>query len=103
MDIKLLQLLSGETIVAKVSQVEKLDPVEHTVTKILVNKPAIMVPTQKGMSLVPWPPLADEKVEEVELNPDHIMYIVDPMEEIVDSYKSMLSGIEIVKRPQIEV
>lgn len=85
MDVKIIKLLSGQEIIAKIVSEEPL----------VVASPLTIHPQQNGQSLslglapFSWAGLSDQ----VTLNPNHITAILDAEPELSSQYLSNLSGI----------
>lgn len=87
MEVKILKLVSGEEILAKVTEGDS----DNTV---VINKPmALMLHTgqQGGIQMVPWLMLSQK--EEAEIPKDKIIVMYDPKTEIVNGYQSQIGGI----------
>ena len=84
-DIKLLRLTSGEEIIAEISH-----ELNNTV---IVYDAIIMIPAGEGkIGIMPWMPYTRAK-DGLVLRKEDIMFIIDPVQDLVDQFKSARSGI----------
>ncbi len=88
MNIKLVKLATGEEIICEYKEEEN---------KVILEKPVMMevVPTEEGLSVgmtFPWMMISGK--ETFELQKIHIVYAVDPVEDLANQYNSQFgSGI----------
>jgi hypothetical protein len=88
--IKLLRLTSGEEIIAEISH-----ELNHTV---VVYNAIIMIPAGQGkIGFMPWMPYTSAK-DGLVLKKQDIMFMIDPIQDLIDQFKSARSG--IVTPPQ---
>lgn len=98
MNIKFIRLLTGEDLVAQVTQAGD---------SFKLKNPVRIVITPDGLGMGPLCPFS--KGKEIEIKTDHIVFIDDPEDEIRNAYNSQfgsgivtatagaLSGIDIVR------
>ena len=83
--IKLLRLTSGEEIIAEISH-----ELNNT---IMVYDAIIMIPAGQGkIGFMPWMPYTRAK-NGLELRKEDIMFIIDPIDSLIDQFKQARSGI----------
>ena len=83
--IKLIRLTSGEEIIAEISH-----ELNNTV---MVYDAIIMIPAGQGkLGFMPWMPYTRAK-DGLVLRKEDIMFIIDPIESLIDQFKSARSGI----------
>ena len=83
--IKLLRLTSGEEIIAEISH-----ELNNT---IMVYDAIIMIPAGLGkIGFMPWMPYTRAKNGLV-LRKEDIMFIIDPIDSLIDQFKQARSGI----------
>ena len=83
--IKLLRLTSGEEIIAEISH-----ELNNT---IMVYDAILMIPAGEGkIGFMPWMPYTRAK-DGLVLRKEDIMFIIDPVQDLVDQFKSARSGI----------
>jgi len=83
--IKLLRLTSGEEIIAEISH-----ELNNT---IMVYDAIIMIPAGQGkIGFMPWMPYTRAKNGLV-LRKEDIMFIIDPIDSLIDQFKQARSGI----------
>ena len=83
MDIKIVKLVSGETIVGKVNRGEK--------EVVKISSPAVLmtIPSEDGrmaMALMPWIPFSPDK--EVKINKTQVLFIVNPTAALQNEYST---------------
>jgi hypothetical protein len=84
MNIKLLRLISGEEVIAKI--------VEEINGDYLVKNPVILLPTGKSrIALVPWLPYAES--ETMTIPAKIVGFVVVPKEDLITEYTNMTSGL----------
>ena len=91
MTIKGIKLVTGEEVVA---DVENSGDGRFKLTNSVQLR---MVPPQvqggsPSMGFVPFPPFAEQK-QSILIEPLHVAYTYDPVEDIVDNYKQTFGGI----------
>jgi hypothetical protein len=83
--IKLIRLTSGEEIIAELSH-----ELNNTV---MVYDAIVMIPAGQGkIGFMPWMPYTRAK-DGLVLRKEDIMFIIDPIEDLIDQFKSARSGI----------
>ena len=83
--IKLLRLTSGEEIIAEINH-----ELNNT---IMVYDAIIMIPAGQGkIGFMPWMPYTRAKNGLV-LRKEDIMFIIDPIDSLIDQFKQARSGI----------
>lgn len=86
MNVKVLKLVSGEEIIGKVKKENGKYHIEDPL-KI------IMVPSGNGigMALAPYVPYTTN--EKIDINEEHVMLEIEPMEDLKSGYISEVTGI----------
>ena len=98
MTIKLALLKSGEDVIADWHElVGEDDEVAaylakstYTVTLEKSDIPETNEPAKVGLTFFPWMPLSKEK--DIPINPDWVVTLVDPVDEVKDSYEEKVNG-----------
>ena len=87
-EIKLIRLTSGEELIAKTEQVDN--------ESYIIKKPAILIPAGKDqLAFGQWLPYANID-DGVEIPSEFVMFVVDPVEELMNQYNSSFgSGIVV--------
>lgn len=96
MTVKLIKLMNGEEICAKVK--------EENDTTITIEKPAIVMlaPNQKGNLAVQMGPYCPHTDNPLPINKAHIVYSVEPGTELLNGYnKAFGSGLVMPSPAQI--
>jgi len=89
MNVKLIRMWSGEDVIA--------DQVGDLTDSIVIRNPIVAIPAGNGqMGFAPWSPLLKDKDIDLEVSKKYVVYISEPQEQIVDSYKDMFS---VIKSP----
>lgn len=86
-DIKLLRLTSGEEILVHV--------VNESGLTLVVTDPVLLIPNNKQIGFMPY--LSYCEFEKMVIKKDHIMFILDPTEDLQAQYKKMLEGSNVVQ------
>jgi hypothetical protein len=85
---KIVRLISGEELIAKVDLESENTP------KLIVKTPMQLVPTHQGqIAIVPWCMFGASG--EIAINAVHVVYVVDPDPEIRNEYAKHTSGLVI--------
>ena len=83
--IKLLRLTSGEEIIAEISH-----ELNNT---IMVYDAILMIPAGEGkIGFMPWMPYTRAK-DGLVLRKEDVMFIIDPIDSLIDQFKQARSGI----------
>ena len=101
MTIKLALLKSGEDVIADWHELVSGDA--DTVAAYLAKNPYTVTlkktdipiedePTKVGIAFFPWMPLSKDK--DIPVNPDWVVTLVDPVDEVKQSYEEKLNGIK---------
>jgi hypothetical protein len=90
MNVKIVKLINGEEIIAKVL------PSSGMIVKIenpvrIVVMPNKLDPKTPNVGLAPWAEFSDEKV--FELDKSHVLCIMIPVKEFVNQYNSIFGGL----------
>lgn len=95
-EIKIVRLTSGEELIAKV------DITDEGGTHVTLGKPAILIPTGKDqLAFGQWLLYADIS-NGIEISKDYVVFMVDPMEEMISQYEqSFGSGLIVPKAGKV--
>lgn len=77
MEIKLVQLVSGDSVISEIQQCNN--------NEVVLVDPHVIMPAEGGLALVPWPLGAG--TNEISVQKEHIVYVVEPNEQIANGYK----------------
>ena len=90
MNIKIIKLLSGEEILAKIlPSSENVIAMENPVR--IVVMPNRLDPNKPNVGLAPWAEFSDDK--EFVIDKSHVIAIMTPIKQFVDQYNSLFSKI----------
>jgi len=91
-NMKLVRLVSGEEIVAEVKLGDLSD---NTYTLI---DPIILIPAGEGkIGFMPFMPYTKAK-DGIEIDGNHIMFMVDPVDDLVDNHRQFTTGISVPEK-----
>ena len=83
-DVKIVRLTSGEEILCTVTN--------ETVDHVTIEDPTIIIPTQdRNIGLAPW--LPDANADKVTVRRDAVVFMVDPVDQLAEQYRSIHSKI----------
>tara|TARA_R100001463_G_scaffold64383_3_gene117485 strand:- start:33 stop:353 length:321 start_codon:yes stop_codon:yes gene_type:complete len=86
-EVKLVRLVSGEEVLAKIENVDG---------GVSFDKPHLIIPTQgKGIALMPWCPYSTIQEDGVTVPTEKIVFIASPHAELAKEYTTMATGIEM--------
>ena len=90
MNVKILKLISGEELLAKVlpssSDIVKLENPVRVV--VLPNK---IDPKTPSVGFAPWAEFSDDKIFEIDKS--NVLCIINPIKEFINQYNSMFGGL----------
>lgn len=87
MKIKLLRLVSGEEIIAEITNTD-----EET---YLIKDAIVMIPAGEGrIGFMPFMPYTEAK-DGLTIRKQDVMFSVDPIKDMIDQFRQARSGIEI--------
>jgi len=89
-NIKIVRISSGEEIICQMVEAKSDNC-------IALKKAAIIIPTGEGrLGLSPYLPYAELEDDTIEISKDHIMWVVDPVEDFSQQYyQSFVSNLFI--------
>lgn len=90
MAIKGMKLVTGEDVIA---DIENSGDNRYKLTNAVQLRmvPPQIAGSQPSMGFVPFPPFGNNK--QVVIEPLHVAYMYDPIEDIVENYKQAFGGI----------
>jgi len=85
-DTKLIRLTSGEDVIATL-----LSEDDESIT---IENAIVAIPAGKGeLGFAPWSPLLSKEVNQLTVSKRFIIYLAEPITQLVDQYKQMFSPI----------
>jgi len=81
-EVKLIKLVTGEELLASVTDYEKT---------MMLEKPYVMVMGPEGAGIMPWIPYAE--TDNVEIDKDKIIVVLELKEQVKISYSKMVGKI----------
>jgi hypothetical protein len=92
MKIKVMKLVTGEDVIADVENSgDNRFKLKNAVQLRMV--PPQIAGSQPSMGFIPFPPFATKQSDSVLIEPLHVAYMYDPIEEILSNYQQTFSGI----------
>jgi hypothetical protein len=92
-NIKLLKLITGEEVLAEVSDSIVSDKILIKNAVRVVVMPNKLDPKTPNVGFAPWADFSDDKT--VTLDKSHIIAIMSPIKEFVNQYNSMFGGLVV--------
>ncbi len=90
MNIKLIRLLNGEEIIAKIMpSTNDIVRMENPIR--IVVMPNKIDPKTPNVGFAPWVEFSDDKIFEVQKS--HVLCIINPIKEFINQYNSMFGGL----------
>ena len=86
MKIKLLRLVSGEEVIAEITNSNE--------DSYQIKDAIVMIPAGEGkLGFMPWMPYT-KAAEGVSIRKQDVMFVIDPIEDLVDQFRTARSGIQ---------
>ena len=86
MKIKLLRLVSGEEVIAEITNTTK--------DSYQIKDAIVMIPAGEGkLGFMPWMPYT-KAADGVSVRKQDVMFTIDPIEDLVDQFRQARSGIQ---------
>jgi hypothetical protein len=92
-NIKILKLITGEELLAEVSDNVVSDKILIKNAVRIVVMPNKLDPKTPNVGFAPWADFSDDKT--VTLDKSHIIAIMSPIKEFVNQYNSMFGGLVV--------
>jgi hypothetical protein len=92
-NVKLLKLITGEEVLAEVSDSIVSDKILIKNAVRVVVMPNKLDPKTPNVGFAPWADFSDDKT--VTLDKSHIIAIMSPIKEFVNQYNSMFGGLVV--------
>ena len=84
-EIKLIRLTSGEEILVYV--------VNESGLTLTVTHPVLLIPNKDKIGFMPYLPYTEIGIFGLTIKEEHIMFNVQPTDEMIDKYNSMTSAV----------
>ena len=86
MKIKLIRLVSGEDLIAEV--------VNSSEDSYTIKDAIVMIPDGEGkIGFMPWMPYT-KAADGVTIRKQDVMFVIDPLEDLIDQFRQARSGIQ---------
>ena len=86
MKIKLLRLVSGEEVIAEITNSNE--------DSYQIKDAIVMIPAGEGkLGFMPWMPYT-KAAEGVSIRKQDVMFVIEPIEDLVDKFRTARSGIQ---------
>lgn len=92
-NVKILKLITGEELLAEVSDSVISDKILIKNAVRIVVMPNKLDPKTPNVGFAPWADFSDDKT--VTLDKSHIIAIMSPIKEFVNQYNSMFGGLVV--------
>jgi hypothetical protein len=92
-NVKILKLITGEEVLAEVSDSIASDKILIKNAVRVVVMPNKLDPKTPNVGFAPWADFSDDKT--VTLDKSHIIAIMTPIKEFVNQYNSMFGGLVV--------
>jgi hypothetical protein len=92
-EIRLIRLTTGEEILCEIY--------EQNSTKTTVKTPVLLIPNEGKIGFMPYMPYTEIGIFGLEIKEEHIMFNVQPTDEMIDSYNKMTDRILTPLKPKI--
>ena len=92
-EIRLVRLTTGEELLCEVH-----DNNEYRVT---VKDPVLLIPNADKIGFMPYMPYTEIGIFGLEIKQDHVMFNLQPTDEMIDSYNKMTNRIVTPQKPRI--
>jgi len=83
-DIKLVRLFTGEDIITRVTS---------TPSSVTLSMPVLIIPTGDGK--IQFAPYCHFTEEDIVVKQEHVVFVVEPQKQLVDSYREATTGIQV--------
>jgi len=94
-EVKILRLTTGEEILCKT---------EQTDNGWKAIKPALVIPVGKGqIGLMGWMPYTKAYENGIDIKDEHVMFISDPHEELLNEYSDAFGSGLIVPKQELKI
>jgi hypothetical protein len=90
MSVKIVKLLNGEDLIAKIVPSSGLIVKMENPVRIVVM-PNKIDPKTPNVGLAPWAEFSDDKI--FELDKSHVLCIMTPVKEFINQYNSIFGGL----------
>jgi hypothetical protein len=88
-EIKIVRMTSGEEVLCNIKAIDR--------DNIIIEDPTVIIPTQdNSIGLAPWMPYG--KTEEMVIKQEFIAFMIDPVDELAEQYRSIHSKIVMPNR-----
>ena len=94
--IRLIRLTSGEEILVNVHK-------QNNRKITMVKDPILLIPNDGQIGFMPYLPYTEIGIFGLSIKEEHIMFNVQPTDEMIDNYKLMTSNIVTPNKPVIKI
>ena len=92
-EVRLVRLTTGEEILCEVH--------ENTEYRMTVKDPVLLIPNGEKIGFMPYMPYTEIGIFGLEIKQDHVMFNLQPTEEMIDSFNKMTYRIQTPLKPKI--
>jgi|TARA_B100000900_G_C20182842_1_gene554639 membrane-anchored protein YejM (alkaline phosphatase superfamily) len=84
MNCKLIRIVTGEEIIAEV--------LEETASYIKIQNALVVIPSAQNVGFAPWATVISKEDPEIEIQKNHIVYVVEIQEDVANKYNEMFGS-----------
>ena len=92
-DVKVLKLITGEEVIARISEEERSDLITLEKPMTLQMIPPTTSTGQVGFAMVPW--IKAAKNEKIKISTEHIITEEEPSEKTEKNYLQIVTGLSL--------
>jgi len=84
MNCKLIRIVTGEEIIAEI--------LEETASYIKIQNALVVIPSAQNVGFAPWATVISKEDPEIEIQKNHIVYVVEIQEDVANKYNEMFGS-----------
>jgi len=92
-EVRLVRLTTGEEILCEIH--------EQTQKIMTVKDPVLLIPNKDQIGFMPYMPYTEIGIFGLEIKQDHVMFNLQPTDEMIDSFNKMTYRIQGIEKPKI--
>tara|TARA_X000001036_G_C20141915_1_gene587679 strand:+ start:120 stop:410 length:291 start_codon:yes stop_codon:yes gene_type:complete len=92
-EVRLVRLTTGEEILCEIH--------EQTEKSMTVKDPVLLIPNKDQIGFMPYMPYTEIGIFGLEIKQDHVMFNLQPTDEMIDSFNKMTYRVQGIEKPKI--
>ena len=92
-EVRLVRITTGEELLCEIH--------EQTQLSMTVKDPVLLIPNADKIGFMPYMPYTEIGIFGLEIKQDHVMFNLQPTDEMIDSYNKMTDRIVTPLKPRI--